>query len=83
MFSKIDVKGAGQHPLYRLLTEAQPTRIVPPGKDHKPGDDVRWNFEKFVVGRDGSVAARFDPDVTPEDDILVQSIEHELAKPAD
>ncbi|MEP0320673.1 glutathione peroxidase [Bauldia litoralis] len=82
MFAKLDVKGPDQHPLYHLLTEAQPTRIVPPGKEHKPGSEVRWNFEKFVVGRDGSVAARFDPDVTPEDDILIQAIEHELAKPA-
>ncbi|MCB1486207.1 MAG: glutathione peroxidase [Bauldia sp.] len=83
MFSKIDVKGDGQHPLYHLLTEAQPVRIVPAGAEKKGDTDVRWNFEKFVVGRDGSVAARFDPDVKPEDDILVQSIEHELAKKPD
>lgn len=82
MFAKLDVKGPDQHPLYHLLTDAQPTRIVPPGNEPKPGTDVRWNFEKFVVGRDGSVAVRFDPDVEPEDEILVQAIEHELAKPA-
>lgn len=79
MFAKVDVKGPGQHPIYRLLTQAQPTRIVAPGKGARPGSEIRWNFEKFVIGRDGSVAARFDPDVTPQEEILIQAIEHELA----
>ena len=82
MFSKIDVKGPGQHPLYHLLSEAQPTRIVSPGMEQKPGSDVIWNFEKFIVGRDGSVAARFAPKVVPQDSIVIEAIEHELAKPA-
>ena len=41
-----------------------------------------WNFEKFLIARDGSVAGRFAPSVTPDDPILVEAIEAELAKPA-
>jgi glutathione peroxidase len=41
---------------------------------------VLWNFEKFLIGRDGSVAARFAPTVTPDDPALVSAIEAELAK---
>lgn len=81
MFAKIAVKGRNQHPLYKLLVEAQPDRVVPPGKDAKPGTAIRWNFEKFLVARDGKVVARFDPDVKPEDEILTEAIETELAKP--
>ena len=80
VFAKIDVKGDGQHPLYKALTEAQPERRMPAGAAAKPGTDVRWNFEKFLVARDGSVVARFDPDVTPEDTMLTGAIEAELAK---
>jgi glutathione peroxidase len=42
--------------------------------------DVLWNFEKFLISRDGDVAARFAPAVTPEDPALVQAIERELSK---
>jgi len=80
LFSKIEVKGPDQHPLYRMLTEAQPERITPPGKTPVPGPDVRWNFEKFLVGRDGRVVARFDPDVKPEDPLLTEAVAAELAK---
>jgi glutathione peroxidase len=50
----------------------------------QPGapDEVLWNFEKFLVGRDGSVAARFAPDVTPDDPRLLAAIDRELAKAA-
>lgn len=78
MFAKIDVKGPDQHPLYRLLAEAQPKRIEPPGKAPNPDPDVRWNFEKFLVGRTGTVVARFDPDVTPGDPLLTGAVEAEL-----
>ena len=58
MFSKIEVNGDGAAPLYRLLKDAQ------------PGDgetsDITWNFEKFLVDREGTVVARFNPMVTPE-----------------
>ena len=58
MFAKIDVKGPGQAPLYRLLTEGAPQ---PDGTT-----DIRWNFEKFLVARDGRVVQRFGTKVTPE-----------------
>jgi len=93
IFSKISVKGEDTHPLYRALIDAQPAATEKPGSDfraklagygitqEKP-TDVFWNFEKFLIGRDGSVVARFAPDVAPDDAILVEAIERELAKPA-
>jgi glutathione peroxidase len=59
MFSKIEVNGDGTCELYQLLKSAQP------GEDESP--DIKWNFEKFLVGRDGDVIARFSPLVTPEE----------------
>ena len=79
MFAKIDVKGPDQHPLYRALAAAQPKRIELPGKAPNPDPDVRWNFEKFLVGRNGTVVARFDPDVTPGAPLLTGAVEAELA----
>jgi glutathione peroxidase len=67
LFAKLDVKGARQHPLYALLTEA-------PDDAGKAGN-VRWNFEKFLVGRDGHVVRRFRSKVVPEDPTLVEAIE--------
>ena len=59
MFSKIDVNGENEALLYSLLKAAQPGE----------GDtsDIAWNFEKFLVGADGNVLARFGPQVTPEE----------------
>lgn len=82
MFAKIDVKGPGQHPLYRLMTAARPDRTVAEGSEPKPGQEVRWNFEKFLSGRDGTVVDRFDPDIEPEDSVLTKAIEAALDKPA-
>ncbi len=68
MFSKIDVNGDSACELYRLL------------KDEQPGEgessDITWNFEKFLVGRDGTVVARFPPMTTPEEirDVLPQHL---------
>ena len=84
MFAKIELRGSGQIPLYRMLTDAQPRRQL---GDHPKSHavklaaekDVRWNFEKFLVGRTGEVRARFDPDVVPEDPLIVSAIEKELA----
>ena len=83
MFSKLDVKGAEQHPLYKALTEAQPKRQLSPAiASPKPVEgDVRWNFEKFLVGRDGTVIGRYDPDVTPGDAVLTGAIDAALASP--
>lgn len=84
MFAKLSVRGAAQSPLYRLLTDAQPVRILgdapPPDAVSRAGEkDVRWNFEKFLVSRRGEVVGRFDPDVVPLDRIVVAAIERELA----
>ena len=73
MFAKITVKGPDKHPLYRALLDL-------PGPAGGRAGEISWNFEKFVVGRDGSVAARFEPRVTPEDPNVVRAIEAELAK---
>lgn len=70
MMSKIVVKGAGIDPLYAFLT-AQDTK--PTGKG-----DISWNFEKFLIGRDGKVAARFNPRTSPDDAELISAIETAL-----
>jgi len=89
LFSKIIVKGPGQHPLYAALTEAVPSATSLPGTDFRgsllkhnidvgvPGD-ILWNFEKFLMNRRGDVVARFSPDVKPDAELLVSAIEREL-----
>jgi glutathione peroxidase len=67
LFAKLDVKGSNQHPLYTILSEF-------PDDQGKAGK-VTWNFEKFLVGRDGQVVRRFRPKVEPEDPKVVASIE--------
>ena len=88
MFSKISVLGADQHPLYAGLVAAQPAAVGDgPFRERLKGYgiaaadpvDVLWNFEKFLVGRDGRVVARFAPDVTADDPRLVQAIADALA----
>jgi glutathione peroxidase len=69
LFEKIDVNGEHQSPIYAELEK------VP--DDEGYSGDVRWNFEKFLVGRDGSVT-RFAPQVTPEDPKLKIAIESDL-----
>lgn len=72
MFSKISVKGEDQAPLYKYLTSV----------DAKPegAGDVKWNFEKFLIGRDGKVVARFPSKVTPESKEITEAVEGALAK---
>jgi len=81
MFSKLEVKGPDQHPLYKALVAAQPKRTLDPdAANPKPAEgDVRWNFEKFLVSRDGRVVGRYDPDVKPDNAVLTAAIETELA----
>ena len=67
MFSKLDVKGSDQHPLYAILSEF-------PDDAGKAGN-VSWNFEKFLIGRDGRVVRRFRPKVVPEDPKVVAAVE--------
>jgi len=89
VFSKISVVGDDQHPLYEALTNTMPTaagkdamrdRFRGFGMTPTEDPDVLWNFEKFVIGRDGHVAARFAPAVTPDDAELRAVIDEELAK---
>jgi glutathione peroxidase len=89
MFSKISVAGADKHPLYATLTQAQPKAVGEgpmreklAGYGLKGGEptEVLWNFEKFLVARDGKVVERFAPDVTANDPRLVAAIDRELAK---
>ncbi len=88
LFSKISVKGPDQHPLYAALTQAKPdtigegpmrTRLQGYGIAAESRTDVLWNFEKFLVGRNGEVIARFAPDVTADDPRLLQAIDAALA----
>ncbi len=71
MFEKIDVNGEKPAPLYKYLTSKE-------GTPKDPGD-VKWNFEKFLIGRDGKVAQRFRSRVEPDAEDLVKAIEAELA----
>ena len=90
MFAKADVTGPAKQPLYAALTSAMPEkqgdaagwREKLRGYGMTPTEDpeVLWNFEKFLIGRDGQVAARFSPAITPDDPELVAAIEAELAK---
>jgi glutathione peroxidase len=92
MFSKITVTGEHIHPLYAALVEAQPVaRVNNPGfranldsfllqfnKKTNPPPSLLWNFEKFLINRDGKVVARFSPDTLPTDPVIIDSIEREL-----
>ena len=74
MFEKIEVNGENQAPLYKYLTS----------KEAYPADPgpVKWNFEKFLIGRDGKVVKRFRTPVNPGSDEVVKAIEAELQKKA-
>lgn len=91
MFSKIEVNGEQRHPLYQKLTTVAPVAVAPEGSGFyermaskgrapkQPGD-ILWNFEKFLIGRDGQVVQRFSPDMTPEDPTVVAAIKQALAQ---
>jgi glutathione peroxidase len=94
MFSKIEVAGDSIHPLYKELIEEEPkatgdTRnafrerlagfLSKSGATPNPEPGILWNFEKFLVGRDGKVIARFSPEVVPDDPAIVSAIEKALA----
>jgi len=69
MFSKIVVKGPGISPLYKTLTETS-----------DPKGDIGWNFEKFLIGRDGKIVGRYSPRTAPDDATLKAAIEAAIAK---
>lgn len=91
MFAKIDVNGESRHPLYRYLVAHQPVRETLPDGQLKPNllkagllpeeeTEVLWNFEKFLVDRQGRAIARFSPDITVEHPMLVEEIEKALCQ---
>jgi glutathione peroxidase len=90
MFEKVGINSTPRHPLYAQLIAAQPASTFPAGSDFveklgeykmlpKQPDDVLWNFEKFLVGRNGNVLQRFSPDTKPDDASLIAAIEAALA----
>jgi len=72
LMEKIDVNGAGRHPIYKELTQ------VADSSGHT--GDIRWNFEKFVVSADGKTVTRFAPQTKPDDPTVVAAIEAALPK---
>lgn len=89
LFSKISVAGEDKHPLYQALTQAIPVRtgegpwwkdLVDYGLTPNEPPEVLWNFEKFLVNKNGEVVARFAPDITADDARIVDAINAELLK---
>jgi glutathione peroxidase len=72
MLEKVEVNGKNAAPLYKELTS---TSTKPVGSG-----EISWNFEKFIVGKDGKVVARFSPKTKPDDAEVVKTIEAELKK---
>jgi glutathione peroxidase len=66
MTAKVEVNGAGAHPLYAWLRQAT------------GGADIQWNFEKFLIGKDGKIVKRYSPKTVPEDKALRTDIEASL-----
>jgi glutathione peroxidase len=74
MFEKLDVNGENRHPLYTELTAIEDAE--------GEAGDITWNFEKFLIGKDGEVLDRFRPRTTPNDPTVVDAIEAALAVPS-
>jgi glutathione peroxidase len=72
IMSKVSVKGSDKTPLYQYLTS--------PEQNPKTGGEIKWNFTKFLIGRDGQILARFEPAVTPEDAALTSAVSSALEK---
>jgi glutathione peroxidase len=70
MMAKEFIRANPRLPLYEYLTDE--------GQNPKTGGEIRWNFTKFLIGRNGSILARFEPAVTPEDPSLVKAVENAL-----
>jgi len=88
MFEKVVATGPDKHPLYAALTQASPKaandgafreRLKGFGMTPNEAPELLWNFEKFLVGRDGTVLARFSPDTKPDDSDLVAAVEAALS----
>ncbi len=74
LFAKIDVNGPEASPVYKTLTSKE--------SDPKFAGDIKWNFEKFLIGRNGEIVARFPTGTKPDAPEVIKAIEAELAKPA-
>lgn len=72
MTAKVEVNGQGQCALYRHLTSKESNPVSP--------GPIKWNFEKFLIGRDGSIVARYGSGAAPDSPKLVAAVEAELAK---
>jgi glutathione peroxidase len=72
MMSKVSVLGDDKAPLYAFLTDAS--------ADPQFAGDIKWNFTKFLVGRDGKIVARFEPKVTPDSTEVTAAVEAALGK---
>jgi len=87
LFSKLKVVGPQKHPLYAALIAQQPKTADSEALREKlkgynmtpnPEPEVLWNFEKFLIARDGRPVARFSPDTAPTDGKVIAAIEQEL-----
>ena len=87
--AKTPVSGAARHPLYAALIAAEPAaegegpwreKLAGYGITANPAPEVQWNFEKFLIGRDGRVVGRFAPDVAADDPRLTAAIDRALAE---
>lgn len=72
LFDKLEVNGPNRHPLYVALA----------GKDSPYPGDIKWNFGKFLIGRDGKILKRFEPQTKPDAPEVIQAIESALAEKA-
>ncbi|MCU0240051.1 MAG: glutathione peroxidase [Pyrinomonadaceae bacterium] len=89
MFAKLSTKGDDQHELYKYLTDTKPeTDVNDGGLEEKlkgfgsvrsTPSEVLWNFEKFLVSKDGEITARFAPDVKPDDERLLAKLNAEIS----
>ena len=89
LFSKVKVVGPQKHPLYAALVAEQPKaadsesfreKLKGYNVNPNPEPEVLWNFEKFLIARDGRTVARFSPDMAPADSRLMDAIERELTR---
>ncbi len=86
LMAKLQVRGAQKHPLYAELINVQPEaqkesnsslegKLADIGQKKEVSSDILWNFEKFLINKNGDVVARFNPDVAPESDLIRKQIE--------
>jgi glutathione peroxidase len=91
IYKKLSANGDDRHQLYNYLTKQKGTADITNGDEFEEklkgygqtranSTDILWNFEKFIIGKDGTVAARVSPDVVAEDERVVEKVKAELAK---